>query len=78
MAYIRFQIDGAVPKNIYDALPTVTKTAIRDKFLQLKALCRKINEGAANEEDTVHFKWHICHHDEPNSTIPCSDTEQDI
>lgn len=74
MAYVRFTIDGAVPKAAYDALPTATKTAIRDKFLQLKALCRKINEGASNEENTVRFKYHICHHDEG---LAC-DSEQEI
>ena len=78
MAFIRFQIDGAVPQAVYQALPAATKTAIRDKFLQLKALCRKMNAGLPNEENTVRFKYHICHHDEPNSTIKCSDTEQDI
>jgi hypothetical protein len=74
MAYIRFNIDGAVYKPNYDALPAATKNAIRDKFLQLKALCSKINEGTPIEENTVRFKWHICHHDEGLSCEP----EQDI
>ena len=68
MAFIRFQIDGAVPKDTYDSLPAATKTAIRDKLLQLKALCRKINAGLPNEEATVTFKYHVCHHDETPST----------
>ncbi len=75
MAYIRFTIDGAVPQDTYNALPAATKTAIRDKFLQLKALCRKINAGMPNEEATVRFRYHICHHDTPG--VPC-ESEQDI
>ncbi len=78
MAYIRFVIDGAVPTATYDTLPAATKMAIRDKFRELKALCRKMNEGLPNEEATVRFKWHICHHDEPGNTIPCTATERDI
>ena len=74
MAYIRFRIDDTVYKPTYDALPAATKTAIRDKFLQLKSLCSKINEGTPNEEDTVRFKRHVCHHDEG---LPC-EPEQDI
>lgn len=74
MQYIRFKIDGAVPKADYDALPSATKTAIRDKFLQLKALCSKINAGTSNEEDTVSFKWHICKHEDG---LPC-EPEQEI
>ena len=69
MAFIRFTIDGAVSKPTYDALPAATKLAIRDKFQQLKTLCSKINAGTLNEEDTVTFKYHICHHDEVN--VPC-------
>ncbi len=76
MAYIRFTIDGAVYKPTYDALPAATKTAIREKFLQLKTLCTKLNAGTPNEEDTVRFKYHVCHHDEPGNTTPCVD--QDI
>lgn len=72
MAFIRFMIDGAVSKPAYDALPAATKTAMRDYMRQLKALCSKIND----REDTVKFKWHVCHHDEPGNTIPC--VEQDI
>ncbi len=75
MAYIRFRIDGAVPLDRYNALPLATKNAIRDKFLQLKSLCRKINEGQPNEENTVTFKYHICHHDEGDTTC---EPEQEI
>ena len=76
MAFIRFMIDGAIPLNDYNALPAATRTAFRDRFRQVKALCRKINEGLPNEEATVRFKYHICHHDEPGNTTPC--VEQDI
>lgn len=72
--YMRFNIDGAVPKVTYDALPAATKTAIRDKFLQLKALCRKINEGTSSEEATVTFKYHVCRHEDGQ---PCGEV-QDI
>jgi len=74
MALIRFTLDLAIPKVVYDAIPTATKTAIRDKIRQLKALAVKINEGASNEEMTVTAKYHICHHDEGK---PC-EPEQDI
>uniref|UniRef100_A0A6M3KLH6 Uncharacterized protein n=1 Tax=viral metagenome TaxID=1070528 RepID=A0A6M3KLH6_9ZZZZ len=74
MPYIRFQIDGAVEQSAYNALPAATKQAIRDKFLQLKTFCAKVNEGSDNEEDTVHFKWHLCYHDIGG---PC-EPEQDI
>ena len=74
MAFIRFRIDGAVYEPAYDALPAATKTAIRDKFRQLKALCSNINDGTPNEEDTVKFKYHICRHDEG---LPCGE-ENDI
>uniref|UniRef100_A0A6M3IXB4 Uncharacterized protein n=1 Tax=viral metagenome TaxID=1070528 RepID=A0A6M3IXB4_9ZZZZ len=74
MSFIRFQIDGAVEQEAYKALPAATKTAIRDKFRQLKTFCAKINEGSDNEEDTVSFKWHTCRHDEG---LPC-DEENDI
>jgi hypothetical protein len=69
MAYVRFQIDGAIPQATYNALPTATKAAIRNQLLQLKSLCQKINN-----EDTVRFKYHICRHDEDK---PCGE-EQDI
>ena len=75
MDYVRFRIDGAVPKPDYDALPAATKTAIRDKILQLKALCRKINEGKPNEEATIKFTYHICKHETPDAG-PCN--PQDI
>ncbi len=73
--YIKFIIVGAVPKDTYDALPAATKTGIRDKFLRLKALCVKINSGQPTEENTVRFKYHICHHSAGG--VQC-DPEQDI
>ncbi len=73
MAYLRFEISGAVkmplPQALQDALPT-----IKTKINQLKAYCEKINAGQPNEENTVRFKHHICRHDEGK---PC-DQEEDI
>lgn len=59
----RFQLDLAIPESVYNAIPTATKTAIRDRIWQLKALAVKINEGQENEEMTVKATFHKCHHD---------------
>ena len=63
MSYRRFTLDLAIPEAVYDAIPTATKTTIRDRIRQLKALAVKINEGQPNEENTVKATWHICHND---------------
>ena len=70
----RFQLDLAIPSAAYDAIPTATKTAFRDRIRQLKALAVKINEGSANKEMTVRATWHKCHHD----TGELCEPEQDI
>jgi len=64
MAYIRFRLDLAIPKDVYDSIPSATKLAIRDKIRQLKTYARKINEGSDNEEMTITAKYHVCRHDE--------------
>ena len=74
MALIRFQLDLAIPESVYNAIPTATKTAFRDRVRALKALAVKINAGAANEEASVKATWHTCHHDTDG---PC-EVEQDI
>lgn len=73
MSYLRFTIDGAVKL----PLPTALNNALPDikaKLQTLKAYCSKINAGQSNEENTIRFKYHICHHDE---YLPC-EPEQDI
>ena len=45
---------------------------------KLKSYASKINMNLDNEEDTVVAKHHVCHHDDPDNTIKCSDTEQEI
>ena len=74
--FYRFQLDLAIPEATYNAIPTATKIAIRDRIRQLRALAVKINEGQPNEEMTVKATIHKCHHDEPGNTISC--VEQDI
>ena len=74
MSFIRFTLDLAIPKAVYDAIPAATKTAVRDRVRELKALAVKINAGKPNEEMTVRATWHICNHDTGG---PC-DPEQDI
>ncbi len=87
MAFLRFEISLAVKEDPTGTLvagikiPTALATkipAIRQAIQTLKSFASKINAGKPNEENTVRFKRHICHHDEPGNTIPCSDTEQDI
>ena len=63
MALVRFEIQLAIPKAVYDAIPSAKKLAARDTIRGLKALAVKINEGQPNEEMTVIAKFHICHHD---------------
>ena len=70
MALMRFDIQLAIPKDIYDAIPLAKKLAARDANRALKALAVKINEGKPNEEMTVRAVWHICHHDEGGSCEP--------
>ncbi len=74
MSLIRFSLDLAVPSDVYAAIPAATKTAIRDRIRQLKALAVKINAGQPNEEMTVRAVWHRCRHDEG---LPC-DPELDV
>jgi hypothetical protein len=76
MAVIRFSLDLAIPKSVYDALPAATKTTARNQIRALKALAVKINAGQLNEEMTVKATYHICHHDEGNN-VPC-ESEQEI
>ncbi len=74
MALIRFQLDLAIPEDVYNAIPAAKKLAARDIIRELKALAVKINEGAANEEMTVTAKYHLCRHDEGKAC----DEAQDI
>jgi hypothetical protein len=73
----RGQLDLAIPKEVYDAIPADRKIAFRDEIRTLKALATKINAGTPNEEMTVKAKWHWCTHDE-NPATDCSLAEQDI
>jgi len=70
MSLIRFQLDLAIPENVYNAIPAAKKLAIRDMVRSMKALAVKINEGKDNEEDTVVARYHICGHDEGKACEP--------
>ena len=74
MSFIRFTPDLAIPVATWNALPTATRTTIRNKIQQLKSYAVKINEGLPNEEDTTKAVYHICHHDTGETCEP----EQDI
>ena len=76
MSGIRFSLDLFIPEDVYNAIPIATKTAIRNRILELKAKAVVINAGAANEEITVKAVWHRCYHDE-SPTKPCG-PEQEI
>ena len=78
MALMRFNIQLAIPEEVFDKIPIARKIAFRDEVRALKELSVKINEGKPNEEMTVVARQHICHHDEPNNQISCKDTEQEI
>ena len=71
MASIRFSLDLAIPKAIYDGIPTARKMAYRDGIRELKALATKIGI-----ENTTKAVWHKCYHDEI-PIKPC-EAEQDI
>lgn len=80
MSYRRYDIqlaipltNGKVPKKLQGQI-----VAIEEHIRVLKSFAVKINEGMANEEDTVKATRHICHHDEPNNTIGCNETEVEI
>ncbi len=64
MAVIKINIQLAIPKTIYDAIPLAKKTAFRDAVRAIKALAVKVNEGKPNEEMTVRADMHRCFHDE--------------
>ena len=70
----RFNLDLAIPSEVYDAIPLAKKTAFKDTIRAMKALAVKINEGQPNEEMTVTAKYHQCFHDEGNNK-PCEEHE---
>ncbi len=74
LSLMRFDIQLAIPEDIYNAIPVAKKTAAKDAIRVLKVLAIKINEGSANEENTMRAVWHICHHD----TSEVCEAEQEI
>ncbi len=72
--YWRCNIQLAIPKDVYDSLPSAKKLAVRDAIRELKTMAVKVNVGQPNEEMTVKACWHWCQHDEGKSC----DAEQDI
>ncbi len=61
-----------LPKAVVDKLKIVRST-IRD----FKKYASKINEGEANEENTIRAIYRISHHDEGEGHRPC-EAEQEI
>lgn len=73
MAFIRFQLDLAIPEEVYNKIPARTKKAFIDAIRALKAFAVKINEGEVNEENTTRATLHRCRHDED---LPCEGWEE--
>ena len=63
MALMRFNIQLAIPEDVFDNIPLARKIAFRDEVRALKKLAVKINEGLPNEENTVIAEYHLCRHD---------------
>jgi len=59
----RFQLDLAIPVDVFDKIPAAKKTAFISSVRAMKALAVKVNEGQPNEEMTVRAVWHKCGHD---------------
>ncbi len=74
MAFIRFDIQLAIPEDVYNAIPTAKKLAARDAIRGLKTLAVKINAGTPNEEMTIKAVMHKCYHDTGGTCEP----EQEI
>ena len=71
MALWRCNIQLAIPKATYDAIPIAKKLVIRDAIREFKALAVNINEGQPNEEMTTIANWQICYHNEGVNHPPC-------
>jgi len=74
MSFWRCNIQLAIPKAVFDAIPASKKLVARNAIRELKALAVNINEGQPDEEKTIIAVWHWCHHDtgelcEPESEI---------
>ena len=67
----RFQIDLAIPEDVFNSISDIKKEAFKGAVRAMKAYAVKINEGLANEEMTVEAVWHRCHHDTGDQ--PCSE-----
>ena len=70
MTLIRFNLDLAIPEDVYNAIPAAKKLEIRDRIREIKARAVKINAGLPEEEATVRAVWHRCHHDTRQSCEP--------
>ncbi len=69
----RFQLDLAIPEEVFKSIPQDRKDAFRNEVRALKALAVRINEGQPNEEMTVSAIWHKCYHDEGKTCIGFND-----
>ena len=75
MSFLRFNIDGAIPMPLSDEAKAELPE-IRAKIQRLKEFCQQIDTDMSKpkRENTIRFKFHICHHD---THEPC-EAEQDI
>lgn len=67
MSYLRVNVDLAFPMPLSNAVKARLQ-ALREEIKKAKIYARRINEGLANEEDTVRGVYRICHHDENNTS----------
>ena len=77
MALERINIQLAIPKATYDAIPLAKKIAARDAIRALKALSVNINTKQPTEEITTIAQRHTCYHDE-GVNHPSCETWQEI
>ena len=68
MALRRFDIQLAIPEDIYNAIPEAKKLAFINMVRELKIKAVKINAGKPNVE-LPETTWHRCYHDTGNE--PC-------
>ena len=66
----RFQIDLAIPSDVFDSIPDRRKSAFRDAVRAIKSYAVRINEGRDEEEMTVKAVYHKCYHDEGKACEP--------
>lgn len=63
MSYTRINTDLAFKNPMSNQVKNKLQE-LKTLIIQVKPYAEKINEGLANEENTVTASWRICNHDE--------------